>query len=611
MPASVGGSAPCAQQQAPVQGILGPGCFRLVLTDGARRDSARWAAGAGASVAGASVPSDIHDASGAAGPANPVTSTWGLHLLALGGRSAFRGAPLLASISLAAGARAGGAGEPGPAGAAGAGPVVAGGPAPAAAGAAASTGWAARSASAATCTSSPLRPAQPLFSLADATANRRGRQQQQLQPADADADANLDMAGAEALIKEMMGQAEPDGSGSSGGGGRRSRGGGRGTEALPSASRAVRWAADAAAAEGAGGGLLDGGDEEDTAAEAEAERALGRVQCGFCGRRLGRRGARDCLLCDCCHRPFHTDCCRYRGVSTRRRQAGEGHGGSGGGAEADGGWFHSPECAAVTAQWAGRAAAGPQPAAAGRTWLLLPTQLRGGSSSHAAARDGLQQAAGVLAAEYGPRVVDVVLDSDWAVLLRDPRGAPVSAATLDVYGREVVVMDLVATAEQARGQGHNRALLDAVAHWLTEADARNWVVALPSPAAAASPLAGLAGDGGAEEEAAEARRLQRQYSARGFRRLPGWQQRAWAKALPGFPELGRGAEASVLMVQALPAAAAKGRRRGGEERGEEGGEGVEAGRRRGGAVVGLVRGVAGGLGGAVRGLWGYVTLGSR
>ncbi|KAG2453298.1 hypothetical protein HYH02_001524 [Chlamydomonas schloesseri] len=612
---SAGGFSPCAQQQAPLQGFGGLACFRLAPTDGVRRDAARWAAGAAGSglASGADGSTD--------GPAGTVcASAWGLRLLALGGASSFRGVPLLASMTLAAGAGAGAGAAPagGAPGALQSVPV----------GAAVSTGWAARRSSNGSSSSSSAaealrahRPAQPLFLLADATASgRRGLQ---------GGDAELDIAGAEAVLKEMMtGQRDLGGGSSSSSGNSRVGHGGGGSssrEALPSASRAVGWAADAAAAEGVGGGFVDGGDEDDEAAEAEAEQALGMVQCGFCGRRLGRRGVRSALLCDCCHRPFHADCCRYRGVPTRRRrlQAGEGAaegaagGGGGGGPHADG-WFHSPDCAAVSTQWFGRAAAGPQPAAAGRTWLLLPTQLRGGSASSsgggstsAEARNGLQQAAGVLAGEFGPRVVDAVLDSDWAVLLRDPRGTAVSAATLDLYGREVVVMDLVATAEQARGQGHNRALLDAVGDWLTEADTRHWVVSLPSPASA-SPLAGLGGsggEGGAEDEVAQARRLQRQYGARGFTRLPGWQQRAWARQLPGFPEPRGGADGSVLMVRALPAA--KGQRRAGERDGGEGAEDGGEGTGRGRAVVGLVRGMAGGLGGAVRGLWGYVTLSGR
>ena len=90
------------------------------------------------------------------------------------------------------------------------------------------------------------------------------------------------------------------------------------------------------------------------------------------------------------------------------------------------------DCAAVSTQWSGRAAAGPQPAAASRTWLLLPTQLRGGSSSQAEARDGLQQAAGVLAGEYGPRVVDAVLD----------RWAAASGAVSEVWGRLFVTLNV-------------------------------------------------------------------------------------------------------------------------------------------------------------------------
>lgn len=60
----------------------------------------------------------------------------------------------------------------------------------------------------------------------------------------------------------------------------------------------------------------------------------------------------------------------------------------------------------------------------------------------------------VMSAEYGPRVVDALLDSDYGILLRDAGGNAVSAATVDVYGREVVVVDLATTVEEARGRGH-------------------------------------------------------------------------------------------------------------------------------------------------------------
>ncbi|GFR43820.1 hypothetical protein Agub_g4916, partial [Astrephomene gubernaculifera] len=83
-------------------------------------------------------------------------------------------------------------------------------------------------------------------------------------------------------------------------------------------------------------------------------------------------------------------------------------------------------------------------------------------------------------------------DSDFAVLLRDVRGTAVSAATLDVYGSEVVVMDLMATAEEARGRGHGRVLVNSLEQWLTEAGTRHWVVCLSSTSASSAASSSLA-----------------------------------------------------------------------------------------------------------------------
>ncbi|PNH03088.1 hypothetical protein TSOC_010870 [Tetrabaena socialis] len=228
--------------------------------------------------------------------------------------------------------------------------------------------------------------------------------------------------------------------------------------------------ADAVLADMMQGGRLGGGESSEGGDAEQAESAMARVECGFCHRRLGRSGA-PVMLCDGCHRPFHTACCRYRGVGIRRG--------------AGGAWHHCGDCASCSAAWQQRAAAGPTPAAGGRSWLLLPTRLGpAGAGSRPAAADALKEASCVLAAEYGPPAVDAVLDSDFAVLLRDPRGRPVSAATLDVYGREVVVLELMATLEEAQKQGHGRALVDAVGGWLggNEAGAAHWVVAVPPDA---------------------------------------------------------------------------------------------------------------------------------
>ncbi|GLI65241.1 hypothetical protein VaNZ11_008726, partial [Volvox africanus] len=264
---------------------------------------------------------------------------------------------------------------------------------------------------------------------------------------------------------------------------------------------------------GGGGGeaALDGGsgDEADPGRAAAAEAVLSRLECGFCHRRLSSwrrsRGASAAtLLCDGCHRGFHADCCRYRGLDPRPRRRRQLTEGSGEGAIRLG---H----------------AGPSPAPGGRTWLLAASELYGLKGAvRQEALEALQQASAVLSAEYGPRVVDAVLDSDYALVLRDARGTAVSAATVDVYGREVVVMDLAATSDDAHGRGHFRALVASLESWLDEATTQRWVVTLAP---------------GKDGKAA-----QRMWREHGFRPLPARQAHAWARQLPGFPDVsGRGA----------------------------------------------------------------------
>ncbi|GIL56703.1 hypothetical protein Vafri_12013, partial [Volvox africanus] len=302
---------------------------------------------------------------------------------------------------------------------------------------------------------------------------------------------------------------------------------------------------------GGGGGeaVLDSGDVADPGRAAEAEAVLSRLECGFCHRRLSsRRRSRAVsaatLLCDGCHRGFHTDCCRYRGRDTRPRQrwqVAEGSGedairvrDAGDDAHSGGGevWYHSKDCSECAAQWQRRAAAGPLPAPGGRTWLLAASELYGlKGAARQEALEALQQASAVLSAEYGPRVVDAVLDSDYAVVLRDARGTAVSAATVDVYGREVVVMDLAATSDDARGRGHFRALVTSLESWLDETTTQHWVVTL-------APV----------KDGKAALRMWREH---GFRPLPARQAHAWARQLPGFPDASGGG--AVLLERRMAA----------------------------------------------------------
>ncbi|KAG2495665.1 hypothetical protein HYH03_006265 [Edaphochlamys debaryana] len=333
---------------------------------------------------------------------------------------------------------------------------------------------------------------------------------------------------------------------------------------------------------GAGGGGEEG--EED--GEAAAERALERIRCGFCRRRVGSSAAGGpVLLCDGCHRPFHGACCRYRGVSTRRGERGT--------------WHHCGECAESAAAWRQRAAeGGPAPAGSGRSWELLPTSAVGlPAGRKAEVTEGLRQAASLLASEYGPQVVDAVLDSDYAVLVRDVGQTPVAAAGLDVYGRDVVVLDLMAATEGGAGeQAHVGALLDSLDGWLREAHVRSWVAVLPS------------GSDGAEQRA-----QQRRFRERGFGAL-GWRAAAaWGAELPGFPEgpgWVRRAGADVLLVKRLEGGRGKGEGKEGEGAGEaQAGSRGRAGRVRE-VVGGAARGLWGGVAGAARGVIGYVTLGA-
>ncbi|GLC37202.1 hypothetical protein PLESTF_001429500 [Pleodorina starrii] len=364
---------------------------------------------------------------------------------------------------------------------------------------------------------------------------------------------------------------------------------------------------------GGGGGRLGGSEDETEGGTAAEEAVLSRAECSFCRKRLGRSSSRraspDVLLCDGCHRGFHADCCRYRGLDIRRQRSGTGEAGGADSGSGSGAWYHCQDCAECAAQWRARAAAGPAAAAGGRSWLLLSTDLTSTSTSTsqpAVAQSGaqqqlqqrrrqkvveaLEQAAAVLSSEYGPRVVDAVLDSDHAVLLRDARGLAVSAATLDVYGREVVVMDLAATAEEARGRGHFRALVTSLESWLQEAQTQHWVVALAP--------------------GKDGKAMQQMWRERGFRPLAGRQAHMWARQLPGFPETsgggggrGRGG-GSMLLAKRLAAAGAG-------EGAEEEGEGARRRRGPGGVLRRAVGGVVGGVAGAVRGVVGYVLLADR
>ncbi|EFJ42022.1 hypothetical protein VOLCADRAFT_119553 [Volvox carteri f. nagariensis] len=311
--------------------------------------------------------------------------------------------------------------------------------------AAAATGWAAPPSHFHSHSHSPscgTYPPQPLFSLArvieaddpdDPKQRLRNQIQKRRQPgfgADggsgggggsvdlrSGADLDLDLDRAQRVLAELM------------------RDGGGGD------LRPTEGDAGEAGSPGGGGGGV--------AAEVEAEATLSRLECGFCRGRLGGGGGGSrswrrskggaVLLCDGCHRGFHEQCCRYRGLDIRprrrRRLGGQGlaaaagaseEGGGGGGCTAE--WHHCKDCAEVASLWRSRAAAGPGPAPGGRSWMLAATKLDGMYGNvRQEGLEALQQVMGV-----------------------------VSAATMDVYGREVVVMDIAATADEAQGKGHFR-----------------------------------------------------------------------------------------------------------------------------------------------------------
>jgi len=249
--------------------------------------------------------------------------------------------------------------------------------------------------------------------------------------------------------------------------------------------------------------------------EESTEEQMSKVDCALCHRPLVPKGGRqrgqsadaaELRVCDGCHRCFHKECCKRRGISTRWDKASSSSG--------DREWHHSEACREARQILQARCAAGevPLPGRGGRSLQLVDCQAgaRRGSPEYKA----LEHVIGVLADHYGPFVFEQVEASDYGVLLRSSAAAEaaatalarrmsadsspvhmgpaeaelvgegpqlagaVAAATLDVYGQECAKLDLLATREDMRLQGHARALVLGVEGLLADTGLQSLVVVL-------------------------------------------------------------------------------------------------------------------------------------
>ncbi|GBF91732.1 hypothetical protein Rsub_04036 [Raphidocelis subcapitata] len=292
---------------------------------------------------------------------------------------------------------------------------------------------------------------------------------------------------------------------------------------------------------GSGGGSgsssdSDSGDEPSSLSETEIE-FMQRVNCGSCSRPLlpKRRGRppllrrrvepEDYLICDGCRRAFHERCL---GPAAAAAEAGR-----------DGTWFHDDACRQCADALAQQAERGDAQLPGGRAWRLVALDMGGrsgggGGGSGGGAASARVQAAGVkaggggdgdrkqqlqdlvevLAPEYGPDVADRLLDGGGYALLLRSGGAPVSAATVDVYGTGLAALDLFTTAFTERGRGHGGSLLTAAEQFLASKARVSRLVAVMS-----------------SDEKAAAELMARKF---GFSRLNGRQTRALCSEFPAL-----------------------------------------------------------------------------
>lgn len=222
----------------------------------------------------------------------------------------------------------------------------------------------------------------------------------------------------------------------------------------------------------AGASSSSGGYESDSDSSYGSDLRLDNINCQLCRQPLSRRprrgllgrrrkphGSSQFLVCDCCQRTYHEDCCRERKISTKQAK--------------DGTWYHSSSCKECQEGLQQQASKGPTTLPEGRSWQLIdcsPVSPKSGLAG-AAALSALKRSLGgvleVLLPAYGPGVAQQLVDTSkgYALLLRQQE-QPVTAALLDVYGQECAVLDLMATRMEQQGQGHCSALLQAVEGWL-------------------------------------------------------------------------------------------------------------------------------------------------
>lgn len=206
---------------------------------------------------------------------------------------------------------------------------------------------------------------------------------------------------------------------------------------------------------------------------------LDRINCQICKRPLNERPGKkkkllslpwggsssgsskghstDFLVCDCCQRCYHRHCCKQHGISTKERE---------------GIWFHDSSCQDCQQRLQDKVAAGPVALPGGRSWQLIDCapvdpQGPGGVKALQALKQHLSDVLEVMLPAFGPGAAQQLVDTNkgYAVLLKKGK-EPLTAGLMDVYGKELAVLDLVATAVEHKGDGHCRALLQALEGWL-------------------------------------------------------------------------------------------------------------------------------------------------
>ncbi|MEW5317857.1 MAG: hypothetical protein WDW38_009121 [Sanguina aurantia] len=206
-----------------------------------------------------------------------------------------------------------------------------------------------------------------------------------------------------------------------------------------------------------GSGSETGNEGEDGTGTLVAE-FLSGIQCAACNKSLTAQQGRQkrggsggdevdpgsISICDGCHRCFHASCCA-------KKQLGVEWSGS------KSKWFHCMACATSYASLSNQMKEGPLSLPCGRSIQVVGTRIPSSAASPKAI--ALQGVVSLLAVDAGPDVFENVESSDFCLLLRDSSGLAVAAAAMELLGPDYGKVDLIATLESARNQGHCRALL--------------------------------------------------------------------------------------------------------------------------------------------------------